>query len=77
MANLGPTELLIILAIALIVFGPKKLPEFGRGIGQAIKEFKHAQNDLVESIHTEMNREEPAQPVAAPPATAPSTEVSA
>lgn len=77
MGNLGPTELLIILAIALIVFGPKKLPEFGRGIGQAMKEFKNAQNELVDSVHAEMNREEPATPATASIAATPATEVKA
>jgi sec-independent protein translocase protein TatA len=42
---LQPTHLLLILAIALIVFGPKKLPELGRGLGQAIRGFKTAIND--------------------------------
>jgi sec-independent protein translocase protein TatA len=50
----GPTELIIILIIALLVFGPKRLPEMGRAVGKAIREFKHAgkeiQNDIVESI---------------------------
>lgn len=77
MGNLGPTELLVILAIALLVFGPKKLPEFGKGIGQAMKEFKNAQNELTESIHTEMSREEPAKPAAAPMAAVPTTETKA
>lgn len=77
MGNLGPTELLIILAIALIVFGPKKLPEFGRGIGQAMKEFKNAQNELVDSVHAEMNREEPAKPATTAVAASPTTEIKA
>jgi sec-independent protein translocase protein TatA len=38
--NVGPLELIIVLAIALIVLGPKKLPEFGRSIGSGMKEFK-------------------------------------
>lgn len=55
--NLGPAELIIILAIALIVFGPKKLPEIGRGIGQAMREFNKARNDFMDSLHTEMDTE--------------------
>jgi sec-independent protein translocase protein TatA len=77
MGNLGPTELLVILAIALLVFGPKKLPEFGRGIGQAMKEFKNAQHELTESVHSEMHREEPAKTVSAPVASIPVTEIQA
>jgi sec-independent protein translocase protein TatA len=38
--NVGPLELIIVLAIALIVLGPKKLPEFGRSIGSGMREFK-------------------------------------
>lgn len=77
MGNLGPTELLVILAIALLVFGPKKLPEFGRGIGQAMKEFKNAQYELTESVHNEMRHEEPAKTVAAPVVSVPATEIKA
>ena len=40
MPNVGPMELVIILAIALIVLGPKKLPEVGRSIGNGMREFK-------------------------------------
>jgi sec-independent protein translocase protein TatA len=40
MPNIGPMELIIILAIALIVLGPKKLPEAGRSIGKGMREFK-------------------------------------
>ena len=40
MPNVGPMELVIVLAIALIVLGPKKLPEVGRSIGHGMREFK-------------------------------------
>ena len=40
MPNIGPMELVIVLAIALIVLGPKKLPEVGRSIGNGMREFK-------------------------------------
>jgi sec-independent protein translocase protein TatA len=40
MPNVGPMELVIVLAIALIVLGPKKLPEVGRSIGNGMREFK-------------------------------------
>lgn len=53
MGNLGPGELMLILAIALIVFGPKKLPEMGKSIGKALREFNKARNDFMESLHTE------------------------
>ena len=40
MPNVGPMELIVILAIALIVLGPKKLPEVGRSLGKGMREFK-------------------------------------
>ena len=40
--NVGPLELVIVLVIALIVLGPKKLPEFGRSVGRGMREFKGA-----------------------------------
>ena len=40
MPNVGPMELIVILAIALIVLGPKKLPEVGKSLGNGIREFK-------------------------------------
>jgi sec-independent protein translocase protein TatA len=42
MPNVGPMELIVILAIALIVLGPKKLPEVGRSIGKGMREFKES-----------------------------------
>lgn len=39
-----PTHLLLILAIALLVFGPKKLPELGKGLGEGIRSFKDSMN---------------------------------
>ncbi len=58
--NVGPAELMIIMAIALVVFGPKKLPEIGRGIGSALREFNKARNDFMDSLNTEIDRDEPA-----------------
>jgi sec-independent protein translocase protein TatA len=40
MPNIGPMEILIVLVIALVVFGPKRLPELGRSLGKGIHEFK-------------------------------------
>ena len=44
MSNLGPTELIIVLVIALLVLGPKKLPEVGRSVGKGLREFKESLN---------------------------------
>ena len=51
MGKLGIGELAIILVIVLIVFGPKKLPELAKSMGQAVKEFKKGQEDLEETLN--------------------------
>ena len=40
MPNIGPMEIMIVLIIALVVFGPKRLPELGKSVGKGIREFK-------------------------------------
>jgi sec-independent protein translocase protein TatA len=42
MTNIGPMELVVVLAIALIVLGPKRLPEVGRSVGHGLREFKES-----------------------------------
>ena len=49
MPHIGMPELIVILALMLLVFGPKKLPEIARGLGQGIKEFKQAMHDAFAS----------------------------
>jgi TatA/E family protein of Tat protein translocase len=56
--SLGFQELILIFVIALIIFGPRKLPEIGRSIGKAMGEFKRATNDLKSSIEDEVRAEE-------------------
>ena len=48
--NIGVPGLILILVIALIVFGPNKLPELGRAVGRTLKEFKKATNELTSEI---------------------------
>jgi sec-independent protein translocase protein TatA len=71
MGSVGMPELIVVLVIALIVFGPKKLPEIGRGVGSAIREFKKASRDLMS--HLEVDEPEPPRvyPTATAPADAP------
>jgi len=45
MPNLGPTELLIVLGIVILIFGVGRLPEIGRGLGQSISGFRRAMKD--------------------------------
>ena len=52
---IGGTELLVILVIVLLVFGPRRLPEFGRTIGKGLAEFKRASNDLKRSLDEEIS----------------------
>lgn len=54
MGNLGFPEIILILVIALIVFGPKKLPELSRTIGKALAEFRRASSDLRGAMENEM-----------------------
>jgi len=51
MFNVGPTELLVILVLALMVFGPKKLPEMSRQIGRGLREFRRATQDVRSELH--------------------------
>ncbi|HMN99718.1 MAG TPA: twin-arginine translocase TatA/TatE family subunit [Miltoncostaeaceae bacterium] len=70
MFDISPIQILIVLVIALLVFGPKRLPEMGKSIGRGIREFKGAMLDDEEPRRAPAPRaEEPAPP--APPAPSP------
>ncbi len=56
--SIGMPELIIILVIALIIFGPRKLPELGRSLGRSIGEFKKASNELRSTLEEEIRIEE-------------------
>jgi TatA/E family protein of Tat protein translocase len=68
MGPIGFPEMLIILVVALIFFGPRKLPELGRSLGRSIGEFKRASNELRNTLDDEIRAEERrASTQAAPP----------
>jgi sec-independent protein translocase protein TatA len=56
--SIGMPELIIILVIALIIFGPRKLPELGKSLGKSINEFKRASADLQNTLEQEIKLEE-------------------
>lgn len=50
---LGPMELVVILVIAVIIFGPKRIPQMGRALGETIKEFRKAGHELTKDHETD------------------------
>ena len=67
---LGTTELLVIALVALIIFGPRKLPEIGRSVGKSIAEFKRASDDFKRTWEYEVEIEKRKPALEAPPAVA-------
>jgi TatA/E family protein of Tat protein translocase len=66
MFGIGMPELLLILAVALIVLGPKKLPELARALGKGMAEFRRATDELKDEFHQlERDVEEPSSPTIA------------
>lgn len=84
MGPIGMPEMVVIAVIALIIFGPRKLPELGKSLGKSIAEFKRASNELKNTLEDEIRTEElqearksaqiPPSASVAPSAPAPSTE---
>jgi sec-independent protein translocase protein TatA len=58
MGPLGVPELIIIFIVALVVFGPRKLPELGRSLGKSLSEFKRASNELRNTLDEEIQNED-------------------
>ena len=77
MPNIGPLELIIILAIALLIIGPGKLPDVGAALGKSIREFRKASSDVQEAVNVSVDTSPlpptPAAPVA--PASPAATQV--
>jgi len=79
--TLGGPEIFLILVVALIVFGPRRLPEIGKSVGKMLAEFRKASNDFKRTIEDEVEAERlreldaaRAAPAQSPPAAAPGTE---
>src|SRR5947209_11203257 len=72
LGSIGMPELIVIFVIALIIFGPRKLPELGRSLGKSLAEFKKASNELRSTLEEEIRLEEQRDHSAkvTPPATA-------
>jgi sec-independent protein translocase protein TatA len=66
--NIGMPELIVIFTIALLIFGPRKLPELGRSLGRSLSEFKKASNELRSTLEEEIRVEEQQQREAVKPA---------
>jgi len=79
--TLGGPEVILILVVALIVFGPRRLPEIGKSMGKMLAEFRKASNDFKRTIEDELEaektKESPPAPIPAPEATPPVSDVGA
>lgn len=58
LSNIGIPGLILILVIALIIFGPKKLPEIGKAVGQTLKEFKNSTKELTDDEHEQKDEKQ-------------------
>ncbi len=68
---MGPGEMMLVLVLALIVFGPGKLPEIARGMGRAVREFQKATSQITEELTRELQVDAPAQDPPPPQASVP------
>ncbi|PYE53388.1 Sec-independent protein translocase subunit TatA/TatB [Deinococcus yavapaiensis] len=67
MFGLGPMEIIVILVVALVIFGPKKLPELGKSLGQGIREFRRGTSGLKEELESSFKDEPVHEPVRTQP----------
>jgi Tat protein translocase TatB subunit len=75
MCGLGSGEIIIVLILALVLLGPKRLPDVAKQVGKALRDFRRATEDLKDQFEGELYREEPkAPPPALPPRSSPPPE---
>jgi sec-independent protein translocase protein TatA len=55
MGNFGPAEMLVIAVFALLIFGPRRLPEIARSVGKAVREFKKATSEFTQELSVELD----------------------
>ncbi len=72
MFGIGMSEMLIILAVALLVFGPTKLPEIAKSIAKGLKELRRAGDDLRSSVNFDVDDDKPRRPLPRSPSPSPS-----
>jgi sec-independent protein translocase protein TatA len=68
MGDIGPLEIVLLLVLALLLFGAKRLPEIGRSLGSGMREFKDSVSGFSSGVSSELRAEQPAPP---PPVPAP------
>ena len=73
LGSIGMPELIIIFVIALIIFGPRKLPELGRSLGKSLAEFKRASNELKSTLEEEIRLDDQRASTEAAKAATPTT----
>ncbi|HVM16566.1 MAG TPA: twin-arginine translocase TatA/TatE family subunit [Gaiellaceae bacterium] len=74
MPGIGPVEIVILLVLALLIFGPKRLPEMGRSLGRGMREFKDSVSGRDEPVHREQAAQLPPPAAQPTPAAAPERE---
>ncbi len=70
MPDIGAPELIIVLVVALIVLGPKRLPEMGQSLGRSLREFRHAISETTDAVKIGAAPTTATSPTVAPPAPA-------
>lgn len=57
MPHIGAPELILVIILALIIFGPGKLPELGKAVGKTIKEFRRSSSEIMEEVESSVSKE--------------------